>query len=163
MGKKKDILPEKKFAIYALLQGGKHSHREIARMQCVSHSTVDQYAKNLRGGEETIESKRGKNPSTRKDSDRTRRRIISTVCANREKPLREIKKILEADGIKKSERTLARRISEAGFKCRRPTKKPHLTEKMKRARLSFAKQHQHYTADDWKQVNFNNCIFLISE
>ncbi|KAJ4451851.1 hypothetical protein ANN_03329 [Periplaneta americana] len=55
-------------------------------------------------------------------------------------------------GIKISSVKTRRRIKELGFSCRTPTKKPFLKPYMVKKRLSWAKQHQFWTVDDWKNV-----------
>ncbi|KAJ4427177.1 hypothetical protein ANN_24793 [Periplaneta americana] len=58
-------------------------------------------------------------------------------------------------GINISSMTTRRRIKELGFSCRTPTKKLFLKSYMVKKRLSWAKQHQSWTVDDWKKWSWN--------
>jgi transposase len=48
--------------------------------------------------------------------------------------------------------TVWRILRTAGFKKTKPTRKPGLSEAMKKARLEFALRYQHWTLEDWKSV-----------
>jgi len=52
--------------------------------------------------------------------------------------------------------TVWRILRAAGFKKTKPTRKPGLTEEMKKARLDFALRHEHWTLEDWKNVIFSD-------
>ncbi|KAJ4426728.1 hypothetical protein ANN_26527 [Periplaneta americana] len=54
-------------------------------------------------------------------------------------------------GINISSMTTRRRLKELEFSCRSPTKKPFLKPYMVKKRVSWAKQHQCWTVDDWKK------------
>ena len=59
---------------------------------------------------------------------------------------------LAEEGIIISRRTVNRRLLECGLKAYRPRKKTRPTPKMVNARLDWAKQHKHWTEDDWSKV-----------
>ncbi|KAJ4437575.1 hypothetical protein ANN_17720, partial [Periplaneta americana] len=59
-------------------------------------------------------------------------------------------------GINISSMTTRRRIKELGFSCRTPTKKLFLKPYIVKKRLSWAKQHQSWTVDEWKKVCFSD-------
>lgn len=47
----------------------------------------------------------------------------------------------------------ARRILRfAGLPARRPAKKPYISRKNRAARLRFAREHEHWAAEDWARV-----------
>jgi transposase len=52
--------------------------------------------------------------------------------------------------------TARRLLHEAGMKARHTIRKPRLTVEHKRERLEFAQAHQHWKAEDWKQVIFSD-------
>ncbi|GFW67865.1 HTH_Tnp_Tc3_2 domain-containing protein [Trichonephila clavipes] len=49
-------------------------------------------------------------------------------------------------------RTIQQNIIHMDFQSRRPTRVPLLTARYKALRLTWARQHRHWTADDWKHV-----------
>ncbi|GFW96725.1 HTH_Tnp_Tc3_2 domain-containing protein [Trichonephila clavipes] len=49
-------------------------------------------------------------------------------------------------------RTIQRKIIDMGFRSRGPTRVPLLTARHKALRLAWARQHRHWTVDDWKHV-----------
>lgn len=55
-----------------------------------------------------------------------------------------------------SSRTVRRRLHEAELSSRRPAKKPLLTREHRVQRLNFARLHQNWTVNDWKQVLFSD-------
>ncbi|KAJ4445714.1 hypothetical protein ANN_12399 [Periplaneta americana] len=52
--------------------------------------------------------------------------------------------------------TVRRRLLEAGRRARKPIKKQLLTPVMCKKRLMWAKLHQHWTVNDWKNVLFSD-------
>ena len=71
-------------------------------------------------------------------------------------PASKLKTALETSGVKVSVATLRRRSYEQGFKCRRPLQKPKLTPAMIHKRHMWAKEHAHFTQDDWNNVVFSD-------
>lgn len=155
MGKCKDISNNKKIQIQTLLETGLYSHREIARKAAVSHQTIGRIAVLMKENIPSTSSGRTYCGASRKTTDREDRIIINRALQNRQLSNKELKRLLEEDNIKISERTLKSRLYEANIRSRRPAKKPKLTVKMKRARLQWAKQHQHFTIEDWEKVCTN--------
>lgn len=51
-----------------------------------------------------------------------------------------------------SSSTIRRRLNEARLKNRRPAKRPLLTREHRVQRLRFARDHQHWSVNDWKKV-----------
>lgn len=51
-----------------------------------------------------------------------------------------------------SNRTVQRRLNEANLYGRKPAKKPYLKPAHAKARLEFAKEHEGWTVNDWKQI-----------
>jgi len=45
---------------------------------------------------------------------------------------------------------------DSGFPCRKAAKKPLLTESMKKQRIAIAKQHVHWTHEQWKNGMFSD-------
>lgn len=73
----------------------------------------------------------------------------------------EIQRIVEAENI--SARTVQRRLVEFGLFGRIAAKKPHVNTLNKKKRLRFAKEHEHWTIENWKNIlwsdesKFNLC------
>lgn len=162
MGRKKDLSVEKKSRITALLETGKFSQREIARKERVSHQTVMRIAKRINENIPSTSGSRQNCRKKRKTAVRDDRLIVKLAKENRNMSLTAIYKKVRDSGVNISARTLRRRLYENGLKCRRPVKKPRLTDRMKRARYNFAKQYRHYTVDDWKKVNISTNVLTLS-
>lgn len=155
MGRKRDLSAEKKSRICALLQIGMLSQREIARIEEVSHQSVMRIAQRMKENIPSTSTSRQNCRRKRKTTIRDDRQIVKLAKENRFMPLKSIHRNVRGLGLNISERTVRRRLYESGLKCRRPVKKPKLTERMKKARYNFAKQYRDYTVDDWKKVNIN--------
>lgn len=152
MGRRKDITSGKKIEIATLLRLKKLSIREIARRTEVSAATVSRISKKIEVGLSPRHNKRQNCRSTRKTTARADREIIRKAAQQRRAPVRVLTRELNEQGVNISEVTVRRRFYEASLKCRRPAKKPKLTEKMKKKRLIWAKLHKNLTIDDWKKV-----------
>ena len=55
-----------------------------------------------------------------------------------------------------SSSTLSRQLKQLGYKKVKKTTKPGLTEAMRRSRLNWCLEHQHWTIEDWKKVIFTD-------
>lgn len=152
MGKLKDITSDKKIRISALLATGNYSQREIAKREGVSRQTVQRIAALEKENIPSTSTGRSFCGSKRKTTGRVDRQIVQIATTNRMFSCKAIQKELSNKGVPISERTIRRRLYEAGLKCRRPVKKPKLTPAMKKARYRWAKQHKNYTIDDWRKV-----------
>src|SRR5690606_33385612 len=53
---------------------------------------------------------------------------------------------------KASYRTITRSLHQLGFNTYRKVKKPFLSSHHKKARLAWAKDHKHWTMENWKTV-----------
>ena len=62
-------------------------------------------------------------------------------------------KLLEGVSIRTIQHQLK---NDFGLPCRRAAKKPLLTEKMRKKRLTFAKNYQHWTPQQWQKVMFSD-------
>lgn len=61
-----------------------------------------------------------------------------------------------ATNINISERTVRRRLGEANLRSRRPATGPLLSAEHRRNRLTFARDHQYWTHEDWSHVLFTD-------
>lgn len=152
MGKASDISPRKCREIQTLLLHSTHSQREIASLTSVSKSVVNRIKiktdKNL-----PLEAVRvGKSGRKRITTPRTDRRIRDICLQHRKKSVARLTTLMKDEGINISKRTVQRRLAEENLIGHRPTKKPRLTEAMKKKRLQWARQHRNMTVADWSRV-----------
>ncbi|GFV71266.1 HTH_Tnp_Tc3_2 domain-containing protein [Trichonephila clavipes] len=49
-----------------------------------------------------------------------------------------------------------RNIIDMGFRSRKPTRVLLLPERYKALRLTWARQHRHWTVDEWKHVTWSD-------
>jgi transposase len=87
----------------------------------------------------------------KKQIDTIKEEVLCKVRSDRygrEKTCSQI--AIEVGGI--SDTTVWRILRASGLRKTKPTRKPGLTEEMKKARLRFALDHQHWTLDDWKRI-----------
>lgn len=75
------------------------------------------------------------------------RRVTSTLLNN---------ELLTVRNVAISSRTVRRRLNEGGLSSRVPAVKPLLTREHRVQRLNFARNHQHWTVNDWKKVLFSD-------
>lgn len=135
-----------------MLRTGKYSQRQIAQKEGISRRTVQRIANLMKENIPSTSTGRSFCGRKRITTRRLDRHIVKLAEENRRRSSRSIKKILSEEGHELSTRTIRRRLYEAGLKCRRPVKKPKLTNAMKKTRYSWAKLHENYTVEDWKKV-----------
>lgn len=93
----------------------------------------------------------------RKTSSRDDREIVAMAVKDRFLSSPEIStQFCESSGIQVSKWTVCRRLDEAGLRSRRPAKKPLLTQKMRNARLQWAKARSYWSKRHWGDVIFSD-------
>jgi len=50
---------------------------------------------------------------------------------------------------------------DSGFPCRKTVKKPLLSESMKKQQIAIAKQHVHWTPEQWKKMFSDESNFQV--
>src|SRR5258708_6134832 len=71
--------------------------------------------------------------------------VLSKVCRDRYGREKSCAQIAADLGGRVSDITVWRILKAAGFRKTKPTRKPGLTEEMEKARLQFAREHEHWT------------------
>ena len=146
-----DLSTEKKVEVLTLCGLKTLSVREISRRTGVSKSSVAR----LRTCQ-TIKSRRqgrcGRKSSTTAKQDRL---LLRNLRRNPLNDAHELHTEWKNDGVKVSLRTVQRRLKAS---CRSviPRRVPKLTPVMMRKRLTFAKNHAHWTVEQWRQVCFSD-------
>ena len=128
--------------------------KAIAQLCGVSQASVSKILKRFRltASFETI--RLGRCGRKRKTSERADRLLLIKSKKNPRLTSEGLRRVLLEHGIQVSSKTVRRRLEEFNRPARRPVKRQMLTSRMKKARFEWAKQHQHWTVDDWKKVSF---------
>lgn len=150
MARKGQIPIEKRAQINILSETGK-SCSVIAEILKVSKSSVSRTLKRQR---ETGSNKNKKGSGRpRKTSKRDDNRMLQISKANRFKSASDIRaEINQSLDAPVSLTTVKRRLREGGLFGRIAVKKPLLSSANKRKRLQFAKEHENWTIEQWKNV-----------
>lgn len=127
--------------------------REISRQVGYSPATVCYFMKRYK---ETNSVERRPGGGRRRVTNvREDSRIISMMLKNPYITAKEIQTELKTfNRVTVSLKTIRRRLSEYIFYLHRPAH--NLTSEMRKLRLNWAKDHQHWTVNDWKRVVFSN-------
>jgi transposase len=141
------------------------SSSEIARLTGLSTSSVNRiYARAIERGfnphEDPIIHNRYVEDTPRsgrptKQDTATQEIVISKVRSDRygrEKSCADLAGDLSKLGINISAETVRRILKKNGFRKTKPTRKPGLTPAMKKARLEWALERQHWTIEDCKNI-----------
>lgn len=152
MGKKKDISAVKRQEISTLLLHVNKTIREIANLAKVSIGTVHNIKTTMNNNAKNTGNRKGRCGRKRLTTPRDERKIEQICTNNRRMSLATLKNEVNNAGIAISPRTLQRRLIEKGFNCRRPARKPRLTEAMRKKRLEWAKKFEKWTEEDWEKV-----------
>jgi hypothetical protein len=86
-------------------------------------------------------------------SAQDRRTCVRLITSGRAETATDVAKKLE-DNLQTSisRSTVARILRDSGMRSAEKQKKPALSAKNVKARLEFARRHQHWTAEDWKNI-----------
>lgn len=86
-------------------------------------------------------------------NDRDRRRVVGILRKSKVKTAEAVRKEASASlHVKVCRNTIAKALKESGFVCRVKRKKPLLTKQHKQKRFAWAKKHETWTVDEWKNV-----------
>lgn len=169
MGKGSDISPRKCTEIKTLLLHTTYSQRQIASIAGASKSVVNRIKKKIDENLSLEADRNGKCGRNRVTTARDDRKIRNICLENRKKSVNCLTTMINDEEIKVSKRTVQRRLAEENLTGHRPTKKPRLTEAMRKMRLKWARAHRNMTVEDWSRVNMiyfcvmflNNDFFII--
>ena len=64
-----------------------------------------------------------------------------------------VRSVQQVLGMQVSSHTIKRTLHRAGSRSQTKVKKSHLSSKNIKARLEFARVYEHWTVEDWSQVN----------
>jgi len=149
--KRQDWSPKKRSTAITLRNEG-YSYRQIAS-NLGGGATPSAVCKLFKRFKETknIKNKSGKGRemATTRQTDR---RIVRMALQNRKLTAVDINKSISQTGILVSDRTVRNRLIKAGLRARIPRKKPFLNKLQRRRRLAWAREHEDWTVDMWKQV-----------
>jgi len=153
MGKRRDLSPTRIGQIAGMLKAKNMSQYQIAKFLNVSRSSVKHIKKKIDLGEDLKVKRKGACGRPRITSERTDRKIRDICIQNRKMAMNLLEKQVFEAGIQVSERTIRRRLAEAGLVARRPpARKPTLTPAMITKRYRWAQKYKNFTKDDWKKV-----------
>lgn len=106
----------------------------------------------LRGDTKSV-SRSGRPKKLNNRDRRHLKRYVKKNWNNRHQPLRDISDIINhVIGAN----TLRKEIQAFGLNHRRERKRPYLSRAQKKARLKFAKEHLHWTIEEWCRVLFTD-------
>lgn len=140
--------------VVALMEEG-NSQRYVAQTLRIPRSTVQRVYQRYRetGGY----SRRPGSGRKRATSARDDRFIVSNTLRDRHSTAVDTRRALqEIREVNVSERTVRRRLNEAGLKSRRPNKGPELLQQHRVERLRFALNHVNWNQEEWTRVLFTD-------
>uniref|UniRef100_A0A8C6LB75 Tc1-like transposase DDE domain-containing protein n=1 Tax=Nothobranchius furzeri TaxID=105023 RepID=A0A8C6LB75_NOTFU len=148
MGKTADLTAVQKAIIDTLRQEGK-TQKEISERIGCSQSAVSRHL----SGKSVGMKKCGRKHCTTRRGDWTLRKIVEK---DRFQNLEDLQKQWTESGVETSRATVNRRVREMGYRCHIPQVKPHLNQKQRQKRLTWATEKQHWTVAQWSKVLFSN-------
>lgn len=142
----------KKRATALTLRNEGYSYREIAKNigQGVTAAGIFKLCKRFsETGNIQNRAGQGRKKVTTPQTDR---RLVRLALQNRRSTSAEINQSLANAGVTVSNRTVRRRLVDAGLKARIPRKKPFLNAIQRQKRLQWAKDHRDWTNEQWSKV-----------
>ena len=144
------VSPQKRARIAALLSVGL-STRDIARRERVSQSTVSRLRHYNHADRDYQDLPRGGAP--RLLTDRHERLIVRMVKSGKCQTAIDVQSCLrEEEDIHVSYDTVRNVFQRNNMRQQIKRRKPLLTKKQRRDRVAFAKEHKHWTVEDWNRV-----------
>lgn len=89
----------------------------------------------------------------RKTTQRVDKRIVREI---KKKPFVTSTELVRELSLDISARSVRRRAVEAGLRARKPSKKPFISKKNRKARLAFARAHISWDAAQWRNILFSD-------
>lgn len=145
-----DWTPKKRSRVLALVDGGKHSIRDISRLLNIPKSTVSDIKQR---GTPISKPKSGR-PS--KLTPRDKRRIEAYVKSCRATRQESPTDIIKALHLNIGRTTLISALFELGYRRCIARRRPLLKDIDLKRRLAFARKYRHFTVEDWKRVLFTD-------
>jgi transposase len=133
------------------LMGPKLSHVAVAKAVRCDISTVKYWLKRWKQSKDLSDLTRSGRP--RATTTKQDQQIISLAEQQTFITSRDITNKLNRKGVMINERTVQRRLNEAGARYNRPLSKPLLTEVHRKNRLKWARDHKD---TNWEQVIFSD-------
>jgi transposase len=124
------------------------SDRKVATIVGISRSSVQNIRQQYRSNTPTAKDGR----PLRLSSQDKRFLVRAVTSGELDTAVKANKKLRTELSVSVSDRTVCRVLVEAGLKSSPKVEKPLLSRKNIKARLEFAKRHQHWTAADWERV-----------
>ena len=124
------------------------SSRKIAKCTGVSRTYVDNLRKEVFPEKEVS---KGGRPAKLSAEDKRACVRMSTV-GGLDNAVQVANQLNQRVGVRVSPKTVYRTLKAAGLSAVAKVKKPRIDERMRRARLRFAKQFKDYTVEDWRRV-----------
>lgn len=148
--KQHDWSPKKRSRVLALVEGGRHTIREITDITCVPKSTV--YDIKTRG----IPTTKPKLGRPKKLSAYDKRRIGRYIIKSKTTRRESCESIIDALHLNVCPNTLMSAIQELGYIRGVARRRPLLKKLDYKRRLKFAREHKNWTIEDWKRVIFTD-------
>lgn len=152
-----DTTPRKRSKIITLAEHSSMTQRQIAAECHIGLATVNSIIKRYRETGSITPQKKGNCGRKRKTSPADDRLIVRKSKLNPRLTAVDLtRELMATTGANIHVTTVRRRLLEAGRRARKPIKKQLLTPVMCKKRLMWAKLHQHWTVNDWKNVLFSD-------
>lgn len=152
-----DTTPRKRSKIITLAEHSSMTQRQIAAECHVGLATVNSIIKRYRETGSITPQKKGNCGRKRKTTPTDDRLIVRKSKINPRLTAVDLtREIIDTTGVNIHVTTVRRRLLEAGRRARKPIKKQLLTPVMCKKRLMWAKLHQNWTVNDWKNVLFSD-------
>lgn len=143
----KQLTNDVKQNVINLLKKGA-SYQEISSGLGISIGSVHNISKKFNCRPQQV-----KNGRPAKMSEITKRLVIRNMAIGKwDNAVEASKKLAQEAGINVSSQTVRNLLKSEGFRSRYKVKKPMISLKNRKKRMEFARNHQHWTPDDWHRV-----------
>lgn len=140
--------------IMILLKNG-YNQCEVARMMCVSRGAVQRCIARTKASDSSDFKSLIRSGRPRSTTPTTDRAIIIMAKRSPKSSSAKIQGQLPVHN-RPSTVTIRRRLFQAGLKARKPARKPLLSAKNIRDRISFCRKYRNWSADQWENVMFSD-------
>lgn len=143
----RNLCPEIRGRIVGQWQMGRSAADIAADIPCSARTVRRWIQRYAQGGDHALHDHRRHNRRPRRT---TRQEDEDIIAAVRDRPFGTVEEVIQSTNVQISDRTVRRRLNEAGYQCYRPAHKIPLTPGHREQRIAYALENMTTSREEWE-------------